>query len=411
MKIVLADINEEALNNVSRELEEIGTEVLSLVIDVSVPDQVDRLADASYDRFGTVNILCNNAGVATWGPMQLLTLKDWNWVLGANLFGVIYGIKSFLGRMLSSKEPCHIINTASIAGLMPADSGPYTASKFAVVGISELLKQQCFNTNVNVSVLCPGYVVTDIIKNMEKFKQIETGIYKPTPEMEAMTKPFMDLVEKMFYSGMTPDVAAEMVIKAIENDIFYILTHPEFIPPIKARFEKIHSDTLNLSELFAKSVEEPQISKEISVNTKTYKHISPAFSISYPNDWTQLNPVPTPILKMVFLALKIPKYGLSITISKKSQGMLLENTTKKLVRYLKSSGDDIKIISSQPTKLRDGTLANETEIEYMRFGFTKYKVICVTAFSDDKVIRVIISAVANCYSEELKKIAYSLEFK
>ncbi|MHA1467251.1 MAG: SDR family NAD(P)-dependent oxidoreductase, partial [Promethearchaeota archaeon] len=269
MKVVIADIDEEALKKVSLELEGMGTEVMSLVVDVSDPDQVSRLADASYEHFGKVSILCNNAGVATSGPMQLLTVKDWNWVLGANLFGVIYGIKFFLGRMLNSREPCHIINTASIAGLMAADSGPYTASKFAVVGMSELLKQQCLNTNVSVSVLCPGYVVTDIIKNMETYKQTQTEIYKPTPEMEVMAKPFMDIVEKLFYSGLDPDMAAEMVIKAIEEDIFYILTHPEFLPPIKARFEKMESDTIKLNKCLGKSLECLEVLNEDALTTKT----------------------------------------------------------------------------------------------------------------------------------------------
>jgi len=411
MKVVIADIDEEALKKVSLELEGMGTEVMSLVVDVSDPDQVSRLADASYEHFGKVSILCNNAGVATSGPMQLLTVKDWNWVLGANLFGVIYGIKFFLGRMLNSREPCHIINTASIAGLMAADSGPYTASKFAVVGMSELLKQQCLNTNVSVSVLCPGYVVTDIIKNMETYKQTQTEIYKPTPEMEVMAKPFMDIVEKLFYSGLDPDMAAEMVIKAIEEDIFYILTHPEFLPPIKARFEKMESDTIKLNKCLGKSLECLEVLNEDALTTKTYEHKTPAFSISYPSDWTQVNPVPIPVLKQVFLAIAVPNYGLSISISKKSQGKVLENTSKKLVRYLNTIGKDIEIVSSQQTQLKDGTPANETVIEYLRTGFHKSKILCVTVFSDNKVIRVIVSSGANCYSEALKKIAYSLQLK
>lgn len=412
MKIVLADINEKALNKVSQELEELGTEVMGLVVDVSDREQVAHLADAAYDRFGNVNILCNNAGVAAGAQIQLLTLKDWDWVLGVNLFGVIYGIKSFLARMLKSKEPCHIINTASLAGLISADTGPYTASKFAVVGISELLKKECFNTNVNVSVLCPGFVITEIIKNMEKFRQEKPGLYQPTPEMEAMAKPFMDIVEKLFYSGMDPDVLAEMVIKAIEQDIFYIVTHPEFIPNIKARFEKIHFDALKLNEHFVKSVEDFQESNETALKIKTYEHKSPAFSISYPIDWIQINPVPTPILRLVFLVLQ-PGFGLSlsISISKKSPSRQLEDAPKKFVRFLKSIGNEIKIISSKQTRLKDGTPANETVVEYMRLGFTKYKVLCVSVFRDNKVIRIIISAIANSYSEELKKIAYSLEFK
>ncbi|MFX1443879.1 MAG: SDR family NAD(P)-dependent oxidoreductase [Promethearchaeota archaeon] len=410
MKIVIVDINQEALKKVSDEVEEIGTEVISLVVDVSDPDQVIRLADAAYERFGKVNILCNNAGVSSAGPIQFLTLKDWDWVLSVNLFGVIHGVKAFLARMLKSKENCHIVNTASLAGLISVESGPYTASKFAVVAISELLKQQCFNTNVSVSVLCPGFVVTEILKNMEKFREEKPDLFKLTPDMQEMAKPFMDIVEKLFYSGMHPDVLAELVIKAIEKDIFYIVTHPEFIPNIKARFENIYSDTLELHGRVDKYTEKFQLSNETDLIT--FEHKVPNFSISYPNDWTQVNLVPTPLLRPIFLALG-PGTGLSlfISISKKSQDMQLEDTPKKIIRFLKSGGNEIKIISSQQSNLKDGTPANETVIEYMRLGFTKSKALCVSVFKDNKVIRIILSSIANFYSEELKKIAYSMEFK
>jgi NADP-dependent 3-hydroxy acid dehydrogenase YdfG len=410
MKLVIVDINQEALKKVSDELEEIGTEVMSLVIDVSDPKQVIRLADAVYERLGKVNILCNNAGVSTGGPIQLLTLKDWDWVLGVNLFGVIYGIKAFLARMLKSKEPCHIVNTASLAGLISAESGPYTASKFAVVAISELLKQQCFNTNVSVSVLCPGFVVTEILKNMEKFREEKPGLFKFTPEMQKMTKPFMDLIEKLFYSGMHPDVLAELVLKAIEQDIFYIVTHPEFIPNIKARFENIYSDTLKLHGRVDKYTEKFQLSNETDLII--FEHKAPNFSISYPNDWTKVNPVPTPLLRPIFLALG-PGTGLSlfISISKKSKNMRIEDTPKKIGRFLQSIGNEIKIISSRKTNLKDDIPANETVFEYMRLGFTKSKALCVSVFKDNKVIRIILSSVANFYSEDLKKIVYSIEFK
>lgn len=409
MKIVLADINEETLNKVTQELEEIGTEVIPLVVDVSELEQVAYLADTAYDRFGRVNILCNNAGVSTGGLMQLLTLRDWDWVLGVNLFGVINGIISFFPRMLKTKEPCHIVNTASLAGLVSAESGPYSASKFAIVAISESLKQQCFNTNVTVSVLCPGFVVTDIIKNLEKFREAQPGLFKLSPEMEAMAKPFMDLFEKMFYSGMDPDVLAEMVVKAVEKDIFFIITHPEFIPNIKARFERIYSDTLKLHEQGDKFSDKFQLSDETDL--LTFEHKTLGFSISYPNDWIQVNPLPTPVLRSVFLATG-PGIGLtlSIMISKKSSSIQLEDTPKKLVRFLKSLGNEIKIVSSQQQKLKDGTPAYETVVEYKRSGFLKYKALCLSVFRDNRVIRIIISSIANFYSEDLKKIAYSLEF-
>ncbi|MHA1254407.1 MAG: PsbP-related protein, partial [Promethearchaeota archaeon] len=253
--------------------------------------------------------------------------------------------------------------------------------------------------------------VTNVIKKVEEFKQTQTEIYKQTPEMQAMAKPFMDLTNQLFYSGLNPEVAAEMVIKAIEEDIFYIVTHPEYLLPIKSRFEKLESDTIKLHECLGKCEEDLQILKENDLTTATYEHKSPAFSISFPSDWKQVKPVPTPVLKQVFLALAFPNYELSISISKKSQEMVLENTSKELVRYSNTIGNDTRIISSQQTQLKDGTPANETVIEYLRRGFYKYKILCVTVFSDNKIIRIIVSSVANCYREDLKKIVYSLELK
>ena len=110
MKIVLADIDKDALDIVSQEIKDIGVEVMSVITDVSDREQVAHLADVSYERFGQVNILCNNAGVGRGGIISLLTLENWDWVLGVNLFGVIYGIQFFLNRMLKCKEHCHIVN-------------------------------------------------------------------------------------------------------------------------------------------------------------------------------------------------------------------------------------------------------------------------------------------------------------
>ena len=139
MKLVLADINKEALDKVSKEFSDKNVEVMTIIADVSDPEQVAHLADASYERFGHVNILCNNAGIGTGGPIRFLTQENWDLILGVNLFGVIYGIQSFLNRMLNSKESCHIINTSSLAGLISGDTGPYAASKSAVIALSEIL--------------------------------------------------------------------------------------------------------------------------------------------------------------------------------------------------------------------------------------------------------------------------------
>ena len=173
--IVLADINKETLDETSQELKKFGSEVLTVITDVSDREQVSRLAEATYERFGNVNILCNNAGVSSTGPLRLLSLEDWDWVLGVNLFGVIYGTNVFLNRMLESKEECYIINNSSIAGLIAVESGPYTTSKFGVVAFSEFLAQDCFNTNVGVSVICPGFVDTNIQNTIKILSQLHVS--------------------------------------------------------------------------------------------------------------------------------------------------------------------------------------------------------------------------------------------
>ncbi|MHA2282512.1 MAG: SDR family NAD(P)-dependent oxidoreductase, partial [Promethearchaeota archaeon] len=248
MKLVLADINKEALDKVSKEFTEKNIEVLTVETDVSDPEQVDHLANASYECYGHVDILCNNAGIGTGGPLRFLTKEDWNWTLGVNLFGVIYGIQSFLNRMLTSKEPCHIVNTSSLAGLTPGDSGPYSASKSAVIALSERLVLECFNTNVSVSVVCPSFVRSKIAENSDILSRTREGLWQPPKVSSNSSGSEFDNSKKLIELGMDPEVMAEMVIKAIQEDIFYVITHPEYIPLIKSRCENIYADTLKLHD-------------------------------------------------------------------------------------------------------------------------------------------------------------------
>ena len=296
MKIVIADINKRSLNKASRSLNKIGAEVLSLVIDVSDPKQVEDLANAAYERFGKVNILCNNAGVGSGGPAHLLEIGNWSWTIGTNLFGVIYGIKSFLKRMLEIKEPCHIVNTASVAGHLAGEGGPYSASKFAVVSISEMLAQHCFNTNVGASVLCPGLVNTKILENSFLLSANLTDFYRPSSEEAEANQPFLENFAKLLGLGMDPDIVAEMVIYAIQNDVFYIMTHPQYINLIKARFDRIKNDALKISEKFPAPV------RVIKENSYEYNSESLVFSISYPDYLVQINPAPN--TSQVFAASK-----------------------------------------------------------------------------------------------------------
>lgn len=399
MKIVLADINKESLDEVSQELQEIGAEVLTVITDVSDHEQVSHLADVSYERFGCVNILCNNAGVGTGGPMRFLTHENWDWILGVNLFGVIYGIQFFLNRMLNSKEPCHIVNTSSIAGLLAGGGQPYSASKSAVVAISEALALECFNTNVGVSVVCPGFVRTNIIKNSEILKQARSGLWQPTPKMVELSESDIANLTKLLELGMDPEILAEIVIKAIENNILYVVTHPQFLPMLRARFERIYDDTLKLhDEIEVKSV----------IKSKVYNNISPSFSVTYPENLIELKPGPSG--KAVFVASSTG-IDLVIYILKISPKRRLEQTTKKIMRTLNPRAKEIKIISNNLTNLRDGSHAYESVIEFKAAGIIKVKSIHLSVFKDEKWIRVSVFAGANQFNDEkFKKIVYSLKF-
>ena len=224
MKVVIADVNNDTLKSVSDELQLLGSDVLNMVIDVSDRAQVAELADAAFDRFGKVNVLCNNAGTGARGPLHALELEDWDWGLGVNLFGVIYGIKWFLPRMREFGEPGHIVNTASMAGLVFGGGQPYGAAKAAVIKISESLLSECSNTNIGVSVLCPGTVNTDIIKNTNELIRSQPGLFQLTEETKEIMRLIDENLQKMLEAGISPTAFANRVIKAIEQDIFYIFS-------------------------------------------------------------------------------------------------------------------------------------------------------------------------------------------
>ncbi|MFW9825932.1 MAG: SDR family NAD(P)-dependent oxidoreductase [Candidatus Thorarchaeota archaeon] len=399
MKLVLADINERALEEVSKNFSESNVEVVSVVTDVCDPEQVDHLADVSYERFGHVDILCNNAGVGSGGPIRFLTKADWNWIFSVNLFGVIYGIQSFLNRMLNSKYPCHIVNTSSLAGLTPGDTGPYSASKSALVALSERLALECFNTNVNVSVVCPAFVRSNIVENSELLSESQKGLWQPPPSMIQSAGSDVVNSRKLIKLGMDPEVLAEFVIKAIENDILYVITHPEYMPLIKSRFESMYDDTLKLHD----GVLEPQ-----SDNTKVFQNESPAFSLNYPDYFIEINP--NPISKAIFAASHADS-NLEISVSKVAPNRRLEDLPKKLLRPLRIIAKEIEIISNKQTNLKDGITANETIIGLKIAGVFKNKIMYLSVIKDEKWIRVSITSTANNLNEKLKKILYSLEFQ
>ena len=241
MRIVAADVEEPALAETEELIRERGGEVLPVRADVSLGEDVKELSRRALDAFGGVHIVCNNAGVGGGrGASWELTMDDWNWTLGVNLMGVIHGIRTFVPIMLEQGGPGHIVNTASLAGLLTGGTGaPYTVSKFGVVALSESLYHElaALSSEIHVSVLCPGFVNTRIIESErnrpERFA--DTRAQDVTPDRQAL----MDAVRNMLASGMQPDDVGQMVFEAVRDERFYILTHPELNDRVRSRMEAI----------------------------------------------------------------------------------------------------------------------------------------------------------------------------
>jgi NAD(P)-dependent dehydrogenase (short-subunit alcohol dehydrogenase family) len=237
MSIVMADIEDAPLAQAAERIRGLGVEVLAKKVDVSKASEVETLAVETFSRFGSAHVLCNNAGVGGGGIQATLSVAEWDWVLGVNLHGVVHGIASFLPRMLASGEEGHIVNTASMAGhLAFGGMGPYNASKYAVVGISEGLFHELAGTNIGVSALCPGWVNTKIG---------ESARNRPAdlPERAARTEDAerAQFITAVLAAGLSPSEIATMVHDAILSNRFWIFSHPEMMPGIRMRADEIMS--------------------------------------------------------------------------------------------------------------------------------------------------------------------------
>jgi NAD(P)-dependent dehydrogenase (short-subunit alcohol dehydrogenase family) len=241
MQVVMADIEADPLQKAAVELRAAGAEAIAVPTDVSNGDQVDGLAARAVDAFGPIHILCNNAGVGGSGPIATLTAADWAWAIGVNLWGVIHGLRAFLPGMLAHGEEGHVVNTASMAGLVAGPTvGAYCASKYAVVAISETLYQEMSmaGSKIGVSVLCPGSVNTRIHQAARNRPDQEPGIaYDPNSR-------FADVVGGMSEMGgfLDASAVADQVYGAIVERRFYIITHPEWLQGVKARMTAILED-------------------------------------------------------------------------------------------------------------------------------------------------------------------------
>ena len=253
MKIVVADIEKDALNQTEEELKSSGTDVISVLIDVSKVENIEKLAQKTIDAFGEVHLLCNNAGVAAPGVLWECILSDWNWVIGVNLWGVIHGIRTFIPIMLQQDNECHIVNTSSMAGLMSGDAGNgiYSITKQGVVALSESLRTGFtqMGSKIGVSVLCPGIVNTRITDS-ERNRPAEFRGSDYMPSFDRIIKNHPDLEQavkqapKIWEAGTSPDQSGDVVFEAIKKDIFYIFTETglSWESGMKIRFDGIWED-------------------------------------------------------------------------------------------------------------------------------------------------------------------------
>jgi NAD(P)-dependent dehydrogenase (short-subunit alcohol dehydrogenase family) len=238
MKVMLADIETDALAEAVKSLHDFGPDVRGVACDVADPVSVERAAKASYQAFGNVHVVCNNAGVAAAGGIDNISLDNWRWVLDVNLMGVLHGIRTFLPHIRAHGEGGHIVNTASMAGM---NSGlgfsPYVASKFAVVGISEGLATQLKPFGIGVTVLCPGYVRTRIGESGRNRPQRYGATHTPDPASPAGL--LIARIAERLQSGLDPSDVAARVLAAIREDQLYVFTHPEMRAELEDRFAAI----------------------------------------------------------------------------------------------------------------------------------------------------------------------------
>ena len=240
MTVMLADIETEALTAAVTSLHNIGPEVRGVRCDVADPASVDAAANEAIEAFGKVHVVCNNAGVAAAGGIDNISLDNWRWVLDVNLMGVLHGVRAFLPHIRAHGEGGHFVNTASMAGMNGGlGFSPYTASKFAVVGMSEGLSQQLKPHGIGVSVLCPHFVRTRIDQSgrNRQGRYGETQTFDPTSPAGQM----LALISASIAAGLDPADVAAKVLAAIREDQLYVFTHPDMRNHVDARFAAIQA--------------------------------------------------------------------------------------------------------------------------------------------------------------------------
>ncbi|MEM6999707.1 MAG: SDR family NAD(P)-dependent oxidoreductase [Pseudomonadota bacterium] len=246
MHVVMADIEQAVLEEVAADLQATtNNQVVPVLANVAVEAELSKVLDEAVGQLGGVHLLFNNAGVGGGGNAWTATQKDWDWVLGVNLWSVIYGLLVFVPQMLKQNEPCHIVNTASVAGLIGGSTNAlYSVTKHGVVALTENLSVdlQAEGAQIGCSVLCPGFVNTNIF-NSGRNRPAELTNEEPPPAPTAEDEERFAMFQEILRQGMQPPEIADIVFDAIRADRLYILTHEHFAEMIRTRADNIVNGT------------------------------------------------------------------------------------------------------------------------------------------------------------------------
>jgi NAD(P)-dependent dehydrogenase (short-subunit alcohol dehydrogenase family) len=244
MRVALSDVSEKNLTDAVTELQSEGIECFGQIADVRSAAAVDALAQAAVDTYGPVHVLCNNAGAGVFGRQWELSEQDWAWAIDICLWGVINGVRAFVPRMLASEEPCHVVNIASMGGLLSAPFvGPYAAAKHGVVGLSKALRVELGGTNVGVTLVCPGNVRTPLAQTM--WERHDTQRRPDATDLDA----FLDVLEAGAYdeNAMDPADVGKLVVQAVKSNQFWLLPNaaPQ-LPLVENDFEEMRTSSSSL---------------------------------------------------------------------------------------------------------------------------------------------------------------------
>jgi len=241
MNIVLADIEAPALRAAVGTLNARGAQALGVECDVADPQSYAHAADRAFSAFGKVHLLCNNAGVARTGPTWEIADSDWQWTIGVNLMGAIHGLKSFVPHMKAHGEPSHIVSTSSMAGMRASIAGgPYTATKYALVGLCEHLARELADTNIGVSVFCPNNIRSNMPNNGRNRPARFGGPIDA--KLDARAAEHIATMQERNRAGMDPREAGLRVKKGIENGQLFIFSHASERTVLEERFQRILQD-------------------------------------------------------------------------------------------------------------------------------------------------------------------------